>query len=55
MSLLFGVDAGAEAGADGVAGAAVPVVESLVFDTSLLSDGFDSDEESEVLSEPFGA
>ena len=55
MSLLFGADAGAGAGADGAAGAAVPLVESPGFDVSLLSAGFDSDEESELPSELFGA
>jgi len=55
LSLLFGVDAGAGAGVEGVEGAAAPLVESPAFGVSLLSDGFDSAEDSELPSELFGA
>jgi len=55
LSPLFGVDAGAGAGVDGVEGLAVLLVESLVFAASLLSEGLLSLEASEEPSELFGA
>jgi len=59
LSLLFGpeagLDAGAGAGAAGVEAAAVLLVESPAFGVSLLSDGFDSPEDSELPSELFDA
>jgi len=49
------VDAGAGDGAAGVDEVAVPVLESLDFATSLLSEGFDSLVDSDPPSELFGA
>jgi hypothetical protein len=57
LSELFGVDEGDGAGAGvvGVAAFPAPVLGSLVFVDSLLSEGFVSLDDSDELSELFGA